>query len=111
MANFMIHEKSRVDAYKNLKEIEVMQDYLQKKNEKENVNIKNIVVWSQIADNFTVQDVERVRKEHLDKLDRYRKRKDWEAWIEEDELDIEGERILAEIKSYKAEHFYNVNFS
>jgi hypothetical protein len=44
------------------------------------------------------------------KLDRYRKRKDWEAWVEEDELDIEGERVLAEIKNYKAEYFYNIDF-
>lgn len=47
----------------------------------------------------------------MQKLERYRKRKDWEAWIEEDELDIEGDRILAEIKSYKAEYFFNVDFS
>ena len=78
---------------------------------KEDINIRNITVWSQIADNFTVPDVERIRKEHLEKLDRYRNRKDWEAWIEEDELDIEGERVLAEIKSYKHEYFFNVDFS
>jgi hypothetical protein len=40
-------------------------------------------------------------------MERYRNRKEWEAWIEEDELDIEGERILAEIKNYKAEHFFD----
>lgn len=52
--------------------------------------------------------MERVRKEHLDKLERFRKRKDWEAWAEEDELDIEGERILSEIKNYKDEYFHKV---
>lgn len=50
MASFMDHETSRVNAHKNLKEIEIMQDYLQKRDEKENVSIKNITVWSQIAD-------------------------------------------------------------
>lgn len=45
------------------------------------------------------------------RLERYRKRKDWEAWVEEDELDIEGERILSEIKNYRAEYFYNIDFS
>ena len=41
---------------------------------------------------------------------RYRKRKDWEAWVEEDELDIEGERLIADIKNYKSEHFWQTNF-
>lgn len=44
----------------------------------------------------------------MDKLTRYRARKDWEAWVEEDELDIEGERIISEIKNYKDEFFYKV---
>lgn len=85
-----------------------MCDYLIRKEEPK---LDKIIVWSQIADNFTAADVERIRKEHLEKLDRYRLRKDWEAWIEEDELDIEGERILAEIKNYKAEYFFNPIFS
>lgn len=41
---------------------------------------------------------------------RYRKRKDWEAWIEEDEMDIEGDRIISEIKNYKAEHTWSDKF-
>jgi hypothetical protein len=42
----------------------------------------------------------------VEKLARYRARKDWEAWVEEDELDIEGERMIAEIKNFKDEFFY-----
>lgn len=94
-------------AVENLREIDVMNDYLL---HKENCDLNKIVVWSQIADNYTQDDISRVRKEHLAKLERYRKRKDWEAWVEEDELDIEGERILHEIKNYKAEYFYNIDF-
>jgi hypothetical protein len=60
-----------------------------------------------MSDNFTKNDVERVRQLHEAKLERYRNRKDWEAWIEEDELDIEGERILADIKNYKSEYFFD----
>ena len=71
MSKFAYFDQQRVGASKNLKEIEVMQDYLQRK---EDINIRNITVWSQIADNFTVPDLERVRKEHLDKLERYRNR-------------------------------------
>eukprot|EP00347_Sterkiella_histriomuscorum_P019038 403343204 len=107
MGKYMYLEKHRVRAIDKLQEIDVMSDYLQNK---ENCELSKIVVWSQIANNYTQDDVNRVRKEHLAKLDRYRKRKDWEAWIEEDELDIEGERILHEIKNYKAEYFYNIDF-
>jgi hypothetical protein len=48
-----------------------------------------------------------VRRDHNEKLARYRKGKDWEAWVEEDELDLEGERTLAEIKNFKSDY----NFS
>lgn len=72
-------------------------------------NIQNIKLWSQISDNYTSDDLVRIRREHYEKLERYRSRKDWEAWIEEDELDIEGERIIAEIKNYKAEFFFNTS--
>ena len=49
-------------------------------------------------------------RNHKERLARYRKRKDWEAWIEEDELDIEGDRLLSEIKNYKSEFFFNTGF-
>jgi hypothetical protein len=58
---------------------------------------------------MTVADIERVRKEHVEKLQRYRDRKDWESWVEQDELDLEGDRVIAEIKNYKAEYFYKVS--
>ena len=40
---------------------------------------------------------------HLQKLGTYRKQREWETWCEDDDLDREGERVLAEIKNYKAE--------
>jgi hypothetical protein len=36
--------------------------------------------------------------------------KEWEKDIEEDDQDIDGDRILAEIKNYKNEYFFNTNF-
>ncbi len=73
--------------------------------------VKDIILWSQLTEpsSFNSSDLERVRTEHLEKLQRYRARKDWEAWVEEDELDIEGDRMIAEIKNYKAEYFYKVS--
>jgi hypothetical protein len=49
---------------------------------------------------YKSEDLDRVKKEHYLKLQRYRERKDWEQWTEEDELDLEGERLLAEVKNY-----------
>jgi len=72
--------------------------------------IKEIKVWGEIADNFTNEEKADVIREHKERMARYRKRKDWEAWIEEDELDIEGDRIISEIKNYKSEHFWNTKF-
>ena len=47
---------------------------------------------------------------HKERLARDRKRTDWQAWVEEDELDMEGERLISEIKNYKSEHFFNTRF-
>ena len=89
-----------------------MSDYLMKINEADSkAQIKDIILWKDVcgSNNFSSADIERVRKEHNDKLQRYRDRKDWEAWVEEDELDLEGERILAEVKNYKQEYFYKIS--
>lgn len=72
--------------------------------------LRQIKVWSEIADNFTNEDKTECIRAHKERLARHRKRKDWEAWIEKDDLDIDGERILAEIKNYKNEHFWNTKF-
>ncbi len=112
MSAFKPFEQSRIETFNRMKEIEVMGEYLMKRQEeeKQSAKVKDIIMWSQVADSksYSVEDVERVRKEHLEKLERFRKRKDWEAWAEEDELDIEGERILSEIKNYKDEYFHKV---
>ena len=72
--------------------------------------LRSIKTWGDIADNFTSEDKTQVVREHKERMARYRKRKDWEAWIEEDDLDIEGDRIISEIKNYKSEHFWNTKF-
>ena len=72
--------------------------------------LRRIKEWSKFADNFTKEDLDRAHEQHLERLKRYRNRKPWEAWIEEDELDLEGERLLSEIKNYKEEHFFNTKF-
>lgn len=105
MAGFPLAEKNRADCYNRRREIQVMIDYLMKGQENQQASIKEIVQWTQIADptSFTSKDIDRVRVDHEAKLERYRKRQDWEAWIEENEMDIEAERVLAEAKNFRAE--------
>ena len=72
--------------------------------------IKSIRVWGEVGDNFEIEDQKNAIREHKERMARYRKRRDWEAWIEEDEMDIEADRIISEIKNYKSEYFWNTNF-
>lgn len=58
MACYMTQERSRAQAVKHLREIEKMNGYLVPKDE---VDISKIKVWSQIAENFTSEDVSRIR--------------------------------------------------
>ena len=72
--------------------------------------LKSIRVWSEVGDNFEVEDQKATLREHKERMARYRKRRDWEAWIEEDEEDIDADRIISEIKNYKSEFFWNTSF-
>ncbi len=109
---FSIREQQRFLGYKLLRKMDVMQEFLMEKDPEtgssENVKVRNIRQWGMLGLDHNKEDKLRTRKEHEEKLDRYRRRKPWEAWCEEDELDIEGERILSEIKNYKAEHFFQM---
>jgi hypothetical protein len=54
-----------------LKEIEIMSDYLLKRSDGDSKSqIKDIIVWKDLAgtNSFSSADVEKVRKEHNDKL-------------------------------------------
>ena len=43
-------------------------------------------------------------------MGRERKQQPWQAVIEPDEVDIEADRIISEIKNYKGEYFWNTRF-
>lgn len=58
MAGYMTQEHSRAQAVGHQREIEKMNGYLVPKDE---VDISKIKVWSQIAENFTSEDVSRIR--------------------------------------------------
>jgi len=51
-----------------------------------------------------------LKREHHARIERYRNRKAWEDWTEEDEQELEGSRLLADIKNFKSEKFFNTAF-
>jgi hypothetical protein len=111
--------------HEQLKQVKVMEHFLVK--EQENApdmtdasetlldiqaakRLESIPLFSRVCSDVDEQEIANVSLQHKERLARYRKRRDWEAWVEEDELDLEGERLLAEIKNYKAEHFFSTAF-
>ena len=135
---YRANELRRLDAHQKLIESEIMVDYLKiisdqeleeakkpstigdtkievEQNEhlaatKAEKRIRGIRQWGELNEEITRDVLNDARKAHRDKLENYRKRKDWEALIEEDEIDMEGDRLLSEIKNYKSEHAYNTAF-
>lgn len=78
-------------------------------NDKARNRLDQLPLWSQALPLGTITDLEKrnVIIEHKERLSKYRKWRDWEAWVERDELDLEGDRILAEVKNFKSEFFFN----
>lgn len=66
-------------------------------------------MWSKVS-SCTAEEMSEIRRSHMEKLANYRKRKEWQGWVEEDDMDLEGERLLAEIKNYKDESLLNSRF-
>ncbi len=71
--------------------------------------IREIKMWSKVS-TCSAEELSEVRRAHMDRLANYRKRKEWQAWVEQDDLDLEGERLLAEIKNYKDESVLTSKF-
>ena len=70
--------------------------------------IQKIKVWQDMADmQMERSHREDLLKAHRRKLGILRTEKEYMTWVEEDELDIEGDRLLKEINNYKGEHLYS----
>ena len=74
------------------------------------INRLEMKTWTEMTEEPDPELKSEVSKLHKEKLARYRQRQDWEAWVEEDEIDMEGDRLLSEIRNFKSEHFYNTGF-
>ena len=75
------------------------------------VNIKDINVWSDAAGAVSVKSWNHVKEVHEEKLAKLRKMKEWQTWCQEDEDDIEGEKVISDIKNLYNEVYFNVYFT
>ena len=60
--------------------------------------------------NISPRHKQEVTQEHKKRLARLRVQKDYQTWVEEDEIDIQADRQLMEIKNFKEELFFGTDF-
>ena len=75
-----------------------------------NVAVEDIQVWSDAAGAVSTKSWNYARDLHQDKLHQLRNMKEYEGWIKEDEEDVEGERVISDIKNLYAEQYFNIYF-
>lgn len=51
------------------------------------------------------------RKQHLDKLEKHRSLKKYQALLEDDEEDVEAEKIMSDIRNLRNEKYFNIYFN
>lgn len=108
--DYLYNEEKRAGCLLTKRKLEAFLEYLERCKEYGIDSVDKIIPWKHVCPDDlkpSEYDTKRVKIEHEKKLDRYRKRKPWEAWCEEDENDMEGDRILAEIQNYKQEVKFN----
>ena len=66
--------------------------------------------WSHIFTDLDEEERKQARREHRDRIAKFRKCKDWEVLIEEDEEDVAGNQLIADIKNYKKEFWFNTRY-
>ena len=86
--NYLYNEEKRAGCLTTKAKLESCLEYLERSKEYGIDTVDKIIPWKQVCpDEFkpSEYDTKRVKIEHDKKLERYRKRKPWEAWCEEDE--------------------------
>ena len=73
-----------------------------------NKKIQDLKVWSHINNGVERKQWEQAEKLHLEKLEKYRFQQKYVSLIEEDEDDVEGEKIISDIKNLNHERFFNM---
>ena len=75
------------------------------------IDIKDVRVWSDAAGAVPVKSWNYAREVHEEKLSKLRKMKEWQTWCQEDEEDVEGEKVISDIRNLYNETYFNVYFT
>lgn len=70
--------------------------------------INDLKVWSLINNGVEKKQWEQAEALHEEKLEKYRFQQKYVSLIEEDEDDVEGEKIISDIKNLNHERFFNM---
>jgi hypothetical protein len=76
-----------------------------------NVELKDIKVFSDITGNVVTQDWELSKNGHHEKLGKYRVMKKYQKCLEDDEDDVEAEKVMSDIRNLNNEKFFNIYFN
>ena len=75
------------------------------------MKIQDIKCWSQINNGVEKKQWEQAESLHLEKLEKYRFQDKYvRGLLDEDEDDVEGEKIISDIKNLNSERFFNMYF-
>ena len=100
MSNFLVSEDET--------NLEVDKDTGLKKYKKKVRDIKPI---SDILGKVEMEAWEESSSYHLEKLEKYRMLKKYQNYLQDDEEDVEGEKIMSDIKNLRSEKTFNLYFN
>ena len=75
-----------------------------------NASIKDINAFGEVVGQVAAKEWEQAQNVHSYKVSVLRQQKKYERWLQEDEDDIEGEKVYSDIKNLMQEKYFNVYF-
>ena len=75
-----------------------------------NASIKDINAFGEVVGQVAAKEWEQAQNVHSYKVSVLRQQKKYERWLQEDEDDIEGEKVYSDIKNLVQEKYFNVYF-
>jgi hypothetical protein len=75
-----------------------------------NASIKDISAFGEVVGQVAAKEWEQAQNVHSYKVSVLRQQKKYERWLQEDEDDIEGEKVYSDIKNLMQEKYFNVYF-
>ena len=74
------------------------------------VDIGQIKVYSDVAGGVKASWFAKAKADHADKLETFRRAKGYQTWLNDDEEDVEAEKVYHDINSQFKEKMFNVYF-